>query len=131
MSPDSLCRWQVQVFIYCACASYVHPVFNLLHLMDICFLPSICLWKISQIQTLYVWLSELDLSRHHPFYEKQHQPSSGDQWPACPKTVNRAPISGVGCFDTICTTVCNRCDNSTACRLCCLEPISPHLHLYP
>ena len=32
MSLDSLCRWQVQVSVYCAladtCTSEVHPVFN-------------------------------------------------------------------------------------------------------
>ena len=28
--------------------------------------------------------------------EQQRQPSSGSAWPACPKTVNRAPIAGGG-----------------------------------
>ena len=28
-----------------------------------------------------------------------------------------------GRFDTICTAVCDRCDSSTACRLCRLEPL--------
>ena len=55
MSLDSLCRWQVQVSVYCAwriptqlgCTQC--PI--LLHLMDIYFLTCICLWQISQIQT--------------------------------------------------------------------------------
>ena len=38
------------------------------------------------------------------------------------KTENRAPIAGAGRFDTICTAVCDRCDRSTACMLCRLEP---------
>ena len=32
-----------------------------------------------------VWLSDLDLSRHHPLYEEQRKPSSGSAWPVCEK----------------------------------------------
>ena len=68
---DSLCRWHIQVSVYCArriptnlrciqCSILLHPI-------DICFLPCICVWQISQIQTcVCVLLSDLDLSRHHP-----------------------------------------------------------------
>ena len=52
-------------------------------------------------------------------YEVQRQPSSESALPACPKTVNRAPIAGG--FDTNCTAVCNRRDSSTDYRLCWLE----------
>ena len=55
VSLDPLCRWQVQVsadyarriaaHIWCTQSSI------LLHLIDICSLTCICLWKISQIQT--------------------------------------------------------------------------------
>ena len=39
------------------------------------------------------------------------------------KTVNRAPISGGGCFGTICTAVCqNRCDSYITCRMCRFKP---------
>ena len=31
----------------------MHPVFNPLHSFDICFLPCICLWQISLIQTCF------------------------------------------------------------------------------
>ena len=52
---DSLCRWQVQVSVYCAWRISAHlrctQCSILLHLMDICFLTCICLWQISQIQT--------------------------------------------------------------------------------
>ena len=52
MSLDSLCRWQVQVSVYCdrwipahlRCTQCSIP----LHLTDIC---CICLWQISQIRT--------------------------------------------------------------------------------
>ena len=30
----------------------------------------------------------------------------------------RPPLLGAGRFETICTAVCDRCDRSTACRLC-------------
>ena len=55
VSLDSLCRWQVQVSLYCAWRIPAHlrctQCSILLHLMDICFLTCICLWQISQIQT--------------------------------------------------------------------------------
>ena len=55
MSLDSLCRWQVQVSVYCAWRIPAHLTCTqcsiLLHLMDICFLTCICLLQISQIQT--------------------------------------------------------------------------------
>ena len=82
VSLDTLCRWQVQVSIYCAWRVPTHPRCTqcsiLLHLMDICFLTCIYLWPILKIQ---------------------RQPSSGSAWPACPKkTVNRASIAGGGRF---------------------------------
>ena len=47
VSLDSLCRWQVQVSVYCAWRIPAHLRFTqcsiLLHLMDICFLTCICL----------------------------------------------------------------------------------------
>ena len=47
------------------------------------------------------------------------------------KTVNRSPLMGASGFGAICTAVCYHCDNSTACRMCCLGS-SPHhlLHFY-
>ena len=55
MSLDFLCRWQVQVYVYCAWRIPAHlrctQCSIMLHLMDICFLTCICLWQISQIQT--------------------------------------------------------------------------------
>ena len=55
MSLDYLCRWQVQVYVYCAWRMHAHlrctQCSILLHLIDVCFLTCICLWQISQIQT--------------------------------------------------------------------------------
>ena len=54
VSLDYLCIWQVQVSVYCAMWIPAHrrcTQFSImLHLIDICFLPCICLWQISQIQ---------------------------------------------------------------------------------
>ena len=121
MSLDYLCRWQVQVSVYCDWRISAHlrciQCSILLLLMDICYLSCICLWQISQFQTcLCVVVGPGFVSR---FYEEQRQPS---RWRICPKTVNRAPLLGAGGFDIICTAICDHCDNSTACRLCCLEP---------
>ena len=55
VSLDSLCRWQIQVSVYCAWRIPAHlrctQCSILLHLMDICFPTCICLGQISQIQT--------------------------------------------------------------------------------
>ena len=52
MSPDSLCKWQVQVSVYCARRISAHHRCTqcsfMLHSINICFVPCICL---SQIQT--------------------------------------------------------------------------------
>ena len=54
VSLESLCRWQVQVSVYCARRLPVYlrctQCSIMLHLIDICFLTCICLWQISQIQ---------------------------------------------------------------------------------
>ena len=47
------------------------------------------------------------------------------------KRENWPPLLGAGMFDTICTGVCDRCDSSTASRLCRLEPLTAlHYHHY-
>ena len=55
VSLDSLCRWQLQVSVYCARRIPAHlrctQCSILFHHIDICFLTCICMWKISQIQT--------------------------------------------------------------------------------
>ena len=55
VSLDYLCSWQVQLSVYCARRIAAHlrcrPTHCsiLLYIIDICFLPYICLWQISQI----------------------------------------------------------------------------------
>ena len=55
VSLDYLFRWQVQLSVYCARRIPVHLRWTqcsiLLLLINICFLPYICLWQIWQIQT--------------------------------------------------------------------------------
>ena len=55
VSLTYLCRWQVQVNVYCARRITAHlrctQCSILLHLIDICFLPCIGMRQISQIQT--------------------------------------------------------------------------------
>ena len=98
MSLDSLCRWQVQVSVYCAWRIPAHlrctQCSILLHLMDICFLTCICLWQISQIQTFLFKVVGPGLVSTSPAFV-----SSSASHPAGPhaqKTVNRAPIAGAG-----------------------------------
>ena len=90
MSPDSLCRWQVQVSIYCAGRLHAHlgctQCSILLHLIDICFLPCICLWQISQIQTRLCVVVGPGFVSTSPSFMR----SSGSAWLACPpKTAYR------------------------------------------
>ena len=55
VSLDYLCRWQALVSVYCVWRIPAHLGYTqcsfMLHLIDIGFLPCICLWHISQIQT--------------------------------------------------------------------------------
>ena len=98
VSLDSLCRWQVQVSVYCAWRIPAHlrctQCSILLHLMDICFLTCICLWQISQIQTFLFKVVGPGLVSTSPAFM-----SSSTSHPAGPhaqKTVNRAPTTGGG-----------------------------------
>ena len=101
----------------------------LLHLMDICFLTCICLWQISQIQTrLFIVGPGLVLTS--PAFVR-----NSASHPECPHgrlvqtTVNRAPIAGGGNVRHNLPAVCDRCDSSTSCRMCRLEPSFCHGHL--
>ena len=135
-SPDFLCRWQVQVSVYCSWRIPAHlrctKYSILLHLMDICFLPCICLWQISQIQTcLCVVVGHGFVSTSPAFMRSSTCHPAGPHAQLVKKTVNRVPIAGCGRFRQICTAVCNGCDNSTACRLCRLDSSSSLLGVSP
>ena len=121
MSLDSLCRWHVQVSVYCAWRLVrilgAPQCSILLHLMDICFLP--CIYgSYRKSRLVCVWLSDLDLSRHHPLLRGAA--------PAI-KRVRMAGLlnnckSGPHCWGReVPTAVCIRWDSSSVCRRCCLE----------
>ena len=99
MSLDSLCRWQVQVSVYCAWRIPAHlrctQCSILLHLMDICFLTCICLWQISQIQTfLFKVVGPGLVSTSPAFVSSSASHPAGPHGRHAQKTVNRAPIAG-------------------------------------
>ena len=109
VSLDSLCRWQVQVSVYCAWRIPAHlrctQCSILLHLIDICFLTCICLWQISQIQTFLFRVVGPGLVSTSPaFVSNSASHPAGRHGRHAPKKVNRAPIAGGGEVDTICTT---------------------------
>ena len=121
MSLDYLCRWQVQVPVYCAWWIHAHlrctQCSILLHLMDICFLTCICLGQISHIQTsLCVFVGPGFVSTSPAFMRSSASYPLSPHGRLAQKMVNRT-----GSFDTICTAVCIRNDSSTICRLCRLE----------
>ena len=99
LNLDSLCRWQVQISVYCAWRIPAQlrctQCSILLHLMDICFLTCICLWQISQIQTFLFRVVGPGLVSTSPAFV-----SNSASYPAGPhgrhaqKTVNQAPIAG-------------------------------------
>ena len=110
------------LFLADTCASEVHPVFN--HVAHYGYLlPNMYLFIAeitnpdSFVEYCRTWIS-LDITR---VCEEQRQPYS------LPQKNGKLPppqLLGAGRFDTICTAVCDHCDSSTACRLCCLDPLS-------
>ena len=64
VSLDSLCRWQVQVSVYCAWRIPAHlrctQCSILLHLMDICFLTCICFSRYRKSRLVCLKLADLD-----------------------------------------------------------------------
>ena len=101
VSLDYLCRWQVQVSVYCAWRIPAHlrctQCSILLHLMDICFLTCIWLWQISQIQTFLFKVVGPGLVSTSPSFvsSSASHPAGPHGWHA-QNTVHRAPIAGGG-----------------------------------
>ena len=96
VSLDYLCRWQVQVSVYCAWRIPAHlrctQCSILLHLMDIFFLTCICLRQISQIQTFMFKVVRPGLVSTSPAYV-----SSSASHPAGPHD-GHAPQNGKSLF---------------------------------
>ena len=108
MSLESLCRWQVQVSVYCARRIPAHlrctQCSILLHLIDICFLTCICLWQISHIQTcLRVVVGAGLLSTSPAFMRSIASHPPGPHGRLAQKTVIGPPLLGAEGVDTICT----------------------------
>ena len=132
VSLDYLCCWQVQVFVYCVKRIPAHlwctQCSILFHLIDICFLTSICLWQISQIQTCLCEVVGPELvSTSSPAYMRSIaiHPAGPHGWLAqkrlsCPHCCGREGstqfVQGLP----------DRCDSSTSCRLCGLETKCHH-----
>ena len=57
---DYLCRWQVQVSVYCARRIHAHLSFILLRLIDICLLTSIVCGRYCKSRLTCTWFSDLD-----------------------------------------------------------------------
>ena len=94
MSLDSLCRWQVQVSVYCAWRVPAHlrctQCSILLLLMEFCFMTCICLWQISQIQTcLFKVVGHGLVSTSPAFVSSSASHPAGPHRRRAPKTVNR------------------------------------------
>ena len=49
---------------------YGYAVWEVLHLIDICYLPCICLWQVSQIQTCLCVVVEPGFVTTLPVYEE-------------------------------------------------------------
>ena len=70
MSLDYLCRWQIQIFVYCVWRISAH-----LRCTQCSILFTLCISASYRVfvygrycnsRLVCVWLSDLDLSRHHP-----------------------------------------------------------------
>ena len=98
VSLESLCRWQVQVSVYCAWRIPAHlrctQCLILLHLMDICFLTCICLCQISQIQTCLFKVVGPGLVSTSPAFVSSS--ASHPAGPHAPKNGKSGPIAGDG-----------------------------------
>ena len=134
VSLDYLCIWQVQVSVNGARRIHAHlrctQCSILLHLIDICFLTCISLWQISQIQTcLRVVVGPGLVSTSLAFMSSIASHLAGPRGRLAQKTVIGPPLLGSTQFAK---GLPDRCDSSTACMLCRLEPtISNYKKIYP
>ena len=98
MSPDSLCRCQVQVSVYCARRIPAH--LRAPNVQSCCTLSISASYHVfvygryRKSSLVFMWLSDLDSSLHHTFLWG----AVGPHGRLAQITVNRAPISGGGLF---------------------------------
>ena len=104
VSQSCLCRWQVLVYVYCASRIPVQLKYTqcsiMLHLIDICFLPCICLWRIAQIQTCLHVVVGPGFVLTTAAYMRSNASHPSSAW------------SALAC----------QIDSSMACRMCRVEP---------
>ena len=130
VSLDYLCRWQVQVSVYCARRIPAHlrctQCSIMLHLIDICFLTCICLWQISQFQTCLRVVVGPGLDSTSPACMRSiaNHPA-GPHGRLAPKNGHRVRAAGREGSTQFAQGLTDRCDSSTACMLCRLEPCLP------
>ena len=109
MSLD-LCRWKVQVSVYCARRISAHLRCTQCSISFLFFCGRCRKSRFGFVSTSFA------------FMRSRASHSAGLHDRLAPKMVNRAPLLGAGGIDTICTAIYqNRCDSSTACTLCPLE----------
>ena len=126
VSLDYLCRWQVQLYVYCARRISAHlrctQCSILLHLIDLCFLICICLWHISQIQTcLSVVVGPSLVSTSRAFMRSIASHPAGPPGRLVPKTLIGPPLLEREGSTQFAQGLPDRCVRSTACRLCRVE----------
>ena len=122
VSLDYLCRWYVLVSVYCDRRITAHLNCNqcliLLHLINICFLPYIYIWQVSQIQTCLRVGPRL-VSTSPTFMRSSASHPAGPHGRLSPKTVNRALNTGGGrCRHNLHSGLPYHCDSSIDCMVC-------------
>ena len=101
------------MYLYIVLGGYAHlrctQCSIMLHLIDISFLPCICLWQILQIETrLCVVLGPGFVSTSPSFMRSSSHPA-GPHGRLAPKNGKPGPYCGARGFDTLCTAVCRLC----------------------
>ena len=121
-----LCLCVLLVWILCVDgrSRYLYIVLGgflriLLHLIDICFLTCSCLWQISQILICLCVVVGPGLVSTSPAFIRSitSHPAGLHGWFAQKSVIGREGSTQFA------QGLPDRCNSSTTCRLCCLEPI--------
>ena len=93
VSFDFIVYMEVQVSVYCARCTQCSI---LLHLIEICFLTCICVWKISLIQTCLCVVLGPGFVLTSPAFMMSSASHAAGLRAGLPKTINGAPNAGGG-----------------------------------
>ena len=103
--------WRIPAHICTQCST-------LLRIVDICFLPCICLGHISQTQTYVCVVGSGFVSTSHAFMRSSGSHPAGP-FAGLPQSGKAGPIAGGGWFrHNVHNSLPNCCDSPTTCRLC-------------